>query len=774
MRSGRLICSSVALVFVCAGLAPAQVVQWVDGGASPLWGVPENWDTGVVPTASDTVNIHLADANCVIDSTVTADCSTLSVGGAVDGNCYLDMTGGTLTVTTADPAAYGLHIGQSGQGAGTFIMSGGVATLPSRLAVGTNGTGTFILRGGTMDIGGDAIEVGRNATGVGTIRVEGGVLNLTGPSADLAIGTYGTGTFRMTGGLVTVQDSLKLSQGSAAQTTGVSYLNLDGGVLEAEGLRNPAEGIFGRPRIDITQGTLILRDDDRAIVRQYVSRGWLVAYHGGQGLVRAVWSADPNQTTVTGVQLAPEQASYPAPSDQAVVSKPVTLSWRPGSTAVRHDVYFGTDANDVSTASRTSDPNGVLVSQGQDPNTYAPAVVLGKTYYWRVDEVDHASPPQIWKGALFEFTVAPYVLVEDFESYDDQCNRIFFTWLGGAPDSGSQDPACPRPPYVGNGTGSEVGNYGVPFAERTILHSGQQSMPVAYNNSIASYSEISVKTADLHVGMDWSDPNLASLSLWFYGAATNSAETMYVKLNDTKVDYRGAATDLQQAFWQEWLIDLGSFGTDLKKVTDLTIGFSRGAGGSGRILFDDIRLTTVVPDASLVQLARWPLNGSTTTSSAASDKVTASAQTATSLYVIRDYGGIDGSQRVYGAVGTLGNWPDETAQNPDRYAQFAFTPNPGVSVKVTALSLSVGNSGGSTDVKVSLYYSTDDFVTSQVLEEAIALPSSALLPKTYTLNVQVPSGRTFSLRACPWLQGGRASGKYFNIKDVMMSGTTTP
>jgi len=565
-----------------------------------------------------------------------------------------------------------------------------------------------------------------------------------------------------------------LSQGSAAQTTGVSSLNLYGGVLDANGLRNPAEGIFGKPRIDITQGTLVLWGDDRAIVKQYVSSGWLVAYHGGQGLVKAVWTADPNRTTVTGIKLAPEQASYPTPSDQAVVSKPVLLSWRPGSKAVKHDVYFGTDFDDVNTASRSSDPNGVLVSQGQDPNTYAPALDLGKTYYWRIDEVDHASPANIYRGEVFEFTVAPYVLVEDFESYDDECNRIFFTWLGGASDSGSQDPACPRAPYAGNGTGSAVGNYDPPFAERTLIHSGQQSMPVGYNNSTSSSSEVSAKTVDLHVGADWSDPNLASLSVWFYGAATNSAEKMYVRLNDAKVDYTGPATDLQQAFWHEWLISLGSFGVDLRNVTDLAIGFARGAGGAGTMLFDDLRLTTVVPDTSLVQLARWPLNSSTTTSSAASDKVTAQPEAATSLYVIRDYGGIDGSQRVYGASGTLGNWPAETAANPDRYAQFAFTPNPGVSVKVTSISLSVGNSGGSTDVKVSLHYSTDDFATSKVLEEAIALPSSALLQKTYAPNVQVPNGKTFSLRAYPWLQGGRASGKYFNIKDVLISGTTTP
>ena len=242
------------------------------------------------------------------------------------------------------------------------------------------------------------------------------------------------------------------------------------------------------------------------------------------------------------------------------------------------------------------------------------------------------------------------------------------------------------------------------------------------------------------------------------------------------MDYSGAPADLQQTFWHEWLVPLSKFGIDLKNVTELTIGWARiGAGGGlSTVLFDDIRLTAAVIDASAVQLARWPLTDSTTTTAVSSDKVTASAETNSALYVIRDYSGVNKSQRVYGASGTLGNWPNETTQNPDRWAQFAFTPKTGYSVKVTSISLYVGNSGGSSNVRVSLYYSTDGFVTSKVLEEGIVLPSSQLVQKTYTPNVQVPSGKTFSLRACPWLQGGQASGKYFNIQDVVMSGTTTP
>ncbi len=770
-RRATCIISSL-LLLVMAGGVSAATLNWDKGGATRLWNVAANWDADSVPTAADTVQLFLADANCVIDSTVTADCLTLSVGGSTAGNSYLDITGGALTVATTDTASYGMYVGQTGSGAGTVIMSGGVLTDPARLAVGVNSTGTFILRDGTVNIGGDKIEVGRNANSVGAIYVEGGSLNMTswddvsGLTPDLEIGVYGTGTFQMTGGYVRVADQVKLSQGTATQTTGVSTLNLYGGTLDANGLRNPSEGIYGKPKIDITAGTLVLRTDHRPVVKEYIKRGWLVAYNG-QGLVKAVYTADPNQTTITGIKLAATQASNPVPADQATVSKPVILSWKPGSNAVTHDVYFGTSFDDVNTASRTSDPHSVLISKGQDPNTCAPAgVELGKTYFWRIDEVDNASPANITKGAVFEFAVAAYVLVDDFESYngipaeEPGSHLIYYVWTDGYGKETTNGA------LIGYQTGDPM--------EKTIVHGGRQSVPVMYNNATASSSEVSVKMTDSHIGTNWSSDNLTTLSIWFYGFANNAAEQMYVKLNGVKVDYSGAPADLQQTFWHEWLVPLGKFNIDLKNVTDLTIGFARSAGGMGTVLFDDIRLTTAVVDAAAVQLARWPLINTTTTTAVSSDKVTASAETNSSLYVIRDYGGVNKAQRVYGAAGTLGNWPNETAVNLDRWAQFAFTPKTGYAVKVTSITLFVGNSGGSTNVRVSLYYSTDGFATSTPLEEAIALPSSQLVQKTYTPNVQVPSGKTFSVRACPWLQGGQANGKYFNIQDVVMSGTTTP
>jgi N-acetylneuraminic acid mutarotase len=83
------------------------------------------------------------------------------------------------------------------------------------------------------------------------------------------------------------------------------------------------------------------------------------------------------------------------------------LNWRQGACVEKHDVYFGTDEAAVTDANR-SNPLGVLVSQGQEPNTYDPYgaasfLDLNTTYYWRIDEVNSAPDYTIFKGEVWSF-----------------------------------------------------------------------------------------------------------------------------------------------------------------------------------------------------------------------------------------------------------------------------------------------------------------------------------------------------------------------------------
>jgi len=91
------------------------------------------------------------------------------------------------------------------------------------------------------------------------------------------------------------------------------------------------------------------------------------------------------------------------------VPRDVVLSWMPGKYADKHDVYFGTNFDDVNDADRDY-PLGVLVSRNQDANSYSPAELLqfGQTYYWRVDEVNAPPDFTIYKGSVWSFTAEPF------------------------------------------------------------------------------------------------------------------------------------------------------------------------------------------------------------------------------------------------------------------------------------------------------------------------------------------------------------------------------
>ncbi|MCP4454064.1 MAG: hypothetical protein GY809_21605, partial [Planctomycetes bacterium] len=111
---------------------------------------------------------------------------------------------------------------------------------------------------------------------------------------------------------------------------------------------------------------------------------------GGGGDNLAVgWSTTPDMGTtevIDGAFLspAPRQASMfkagvVSPADGAIEVAPTAiLEWTSGPTAVTHRVYLSTDA--------TIDEADFLVETA-DTNT-VPALVVGTTYSWRVDEVD--------------------------------------------------------------------------------------------------------------------------------------------------------------------------------------------------------------------------------------------------------------------------------------------------------------------------------------------------------------------------------------------------
>jgi len=105
------------------------------------------------------------------------------------------------------------------------------------------------------------------------------------------------------------------------------------------------------------------------------------------------------------------KAAAPEPADGALHPDTwVSLSWRPGNSAVSHDVYVGDNPEDVDNgaegtfAGNQADTSLIIGFPGFP---YPDGLVPGTTYYWRIDEVNDVDPNSPWKGDIWSFSVPP-------------------------------------------------------------------------------------------------------------------------------------------------------------------------------------------------------------------------------------------------------------------------------------------------------------------------------------------------------------------------------
>jgi hypothetical protein len=354
---GRL---STLIFFVLAlglfNVALAVDRTWTDGGSGHLWSTPDNWDESGEPTDEDDLTIYYNPASVggpFIDSSVTAACNRLKTGYVVaegDGT-VLTITGGSLHV-----GSWFGHAEPEGSTA-TMIMSGGTVTFDRTMAIGQGEE--------------DAEEVA-----YGVLYMTGGLIKILGE-----------------------QDKDGLWVTVYPNTTG--HIQLDGGRIETRQIF-----MLQRPgttaSIDITYGVLVVDGSPDTenwygfSVQYLVNQGWITAF-GGQREVVLEYDAGQDKTTVRAFM--PEMASNPSPANFAEnVCPDVTLSWTPGELCVDdHNVYFGTSLSDVNESATT------YIAR-HDSNSFAPSLGLGKTYYWRIDEVNTGEVNSPWTGAIWQFT----------------------------------------------------------------------------------------------------------------------------------------------------------------------------------------------------------------------------------------------------------------------------------------------------------------------------------------------------------------------------------
>jgi hypothetical protein len=308
--------------------------------------------------------------------------------GDPDAVMTLTIDGGTLRTNDR------LIMGAEG-GYATLLVESGQAFFP-QMQIGKNAkSASVILNSGRIDCSG-ILEIGINVNPDSTrmLTINGGVLK--------ALNTIGS------------------SQGS---------IELNGGVLELGTLT-----LNDLVSLDISNGTLILagNGDQTAAIEGYAQAGYLTVFgeHATRGGLVVTYDAGLDQTTVTvDTSLVNLTSAWgPAPVGGGIPVDVNALTWNPGNNTAAtsgHDVYFGTDA-DIVTVATADNPLDVYKGR-QDSNSWNPGeLILGQTYFWRVDQID-GETGATYPGDVWSFTTQAALMIDNFDDYTNY-EEVLLVW----------------------------------------------------------------------------------------------------------------------------------------------------------------------------------------------------------------------------------------------------------------------------------------------------------------------------------------------------------
>jgi len=215
--------------------------------------------------------------------------------------------------------------------------------------------------------------------------------------------------------------------------------------------------------------------------------------------IRSNWGGGIPQYGLSEVRFyqIPKAASEPNPASGATnVSAGTELTWRAGRQAGQHQVFLGTDAANLTLAGTVEAP------------AFAADLAFNQTYFWKVVEINSVETPGVWESDVWSFSTGSLLAIDDFEAYtDDEGHRIYESWTDGVTTGQS---------------GSTVGYLEAPFAEKKIVRSGKQSMPLGYDNS-ASFS-LSEAERVFGTPQDWTVKQANAVSVFFRGRAPGFAQ----------------------------------------------------------------------------------------------------------------------------------------------------------------------------------------------------------------------------------------------------------
>jgi hypothetical protein len=343
------------LLVISLDVTAFAATVWDNGSGNGLWNTPANWNPDVVPDNNTIVTVN-TQVGPVIPAGTDANCLEIRIGS----------NSGTPT---------------------TMTMSAGSLSTTNWLMVGTENSinqGVFIFNGGTITCGkqgggGGHLWIGYG--GNGRLEIYGGTINVTNKFG-LAFAAGGNGRALLYGGTITASDFSMAESGQTAT-------------------------------MDITAGKLIISGNKTLLIKTYIANGWITAYGGNP---RASLNLDYNvsnsgKTTLTATLPDLSKAWNPMPTGTWPQTS-AALTWSSGSDAVSHDVYFGTDFDDVNNAARLAgDLNGdglvstydlLLLCQYwlEDPNGSEPYAAVDEDNV--VDMADFARMAHNWMAGADE------------------------------------------------------------------------------------------------------------------------------------------------------------------------------------------------------------------------------------------------------------------------------------------------------------------------------------------------------------------------------------
>jgi hypothetical protein len=264
-------------------------------------------------------------------------------------------------------------------------------------------------------------------------------------------------------------------------------------------------------------------------------------------------------------------ASCPDPPDGGNEAPPTpALTWLPGQTAAKHQVYFSDSRAAVSQGAAEAD-KGVTSQTTLAPGDLEPAAV----YFWRVDET--TATGAVHTGSVWRLATFLPVDVSGLRGRENKA-RICETWLDGWTHDSSARLATPASLRRAQ------------FVRRTAGHAAgiQQRGPPYYS-----------ETSGRSDAQDWTAHDVNALVLYVRGVATNQPARFYLGLEDAS---RQAAAVIHPdpavaagVRWARWEIPLRDFtDVNLARVKKLYIGVGDRAnplpGDKGRLYIDDLRL----------------------------------------------------------------------------------------------------------------------------------------------------------------------------------------